>query len=217
MNAAIQHGPISGSALFLPARRRDAAASPRRDAKRPRIAARRPIGLGPRAILVTNPACKATPRIAREKPLARRAARRTSLYAGFLGSLLFSAAAFGLTYAVDAPRTLMSRSDYLAARQAIASDARAETGRCRAEAPSLRDVCRAQARATERVRKAQLDARYHGTVASATDAQRVAVKAQFDVTRARCNTLEAESRVQCLQSARADLARALALARAATT
>lgn len=217
MSAAIQQGPIPGSALFVPARRALAATRARTHAKVARVAGRRRIGLGRRAILVTNPASQATPRIARTKPVARRAARRTSLYAGFLGSLLFSAAAFGLTFAVDAPRTLMSRSDYLAAREAIVSQARAEAGRCRDEAAAARDVCRAQAHATERVRRAELDARYHGTVTAAAEARRVAAKARFEVTRARCNTMEAQERLECLHSARADEAKALAAVRSAST
>jgi len=217
MNAAIQQGPIPGSALFVSVPRRDAKVRTRTAARTTRIAARRPIGIGPRAILVTNPACKATRRTARVRPVAPRVARRTWLYAGCLGSLLFSAAAFGLSFAVDTPRTLMARSDYVTAREAIAAQARAETGQCRELPPSARDICRAETRANERMRRAELDARYHGTVASAAEVQRVAAKARFDVSRARCNALDAQGRVDCLRSARAEESRALAAARPAST
>ena len=217
MNAAIQQGPIPGSALFVSAPRRAAPSRKRGASPTPRIAARRPIGIGPRAILVTNPACKSTRRTARVRTAPPRAARRTWLYAGCLGSLLFSAAAFGLTFAVDAPRTLMSRGDYAVAREAIASQARIEAGQCREQPPNARDICRAQARANERTRKAELDARYHGTVAAAAEAQRVAAKGRFEVSRARCNVLDAQGRVDCLRSARAEESRALAAARPAST
>jgi hypothetical protein len=193
-----------------------AAAKAAANAKRVRYS-RRPIGIGPRAILVTNPACKATPRAVRVRAPVRRAARRTPLYAGLLGSLLFSAAAFGLSFAVDTPRTLMSRSDYVQARRAIESDARAAYGRCRTVEASSRDICRAEARAAERIRKAELDARYHGTVAAAADARLARVKAQFDVAKARCNVLHSEVRLQCLQSARVEEARAAAATRPAAT
>lgn len=217
MNAAIQQGPISGSALFISSPRRDAPPRKRAAPKIAPIAARRPIGNGPRAILVTNPARKSTRRTPRLRTAPQRPARRTWLYAGCLGSLLFSAAAFGLTFAVDAPRTLMSRADYAMAREAIASQARAEAGQCREQAANARDVCRAQARANERTRRAELDARYHGTVAAAAEAQRVAAKARFDVSRARCNALDAQGRVECLRSARAEESRALAATRPAAT
>jgi hypothetical protein len=174
---------------------------------------RRAIGRGPRAILVTNPACKATPRRVSREPAVRRTARRTPLYASLLGSLLFSAAAFGLTFAVDAPRTLMSRPDYLSARQSIEAQARAALGRCRPLQPAARDVCRAEARAPARVDRAELDARYHGTVAAAADAQRVRAKAQFDVARARCNAMSSGERLACLQAARADEAHRLSALR----
>jgi hypothetical protein len=223
MRAAVQPGPVFGSALFVSPRRPVAAAKHKRArAKRAAASAtqvrytRRPIGLGRRAILVTNPACKATPRVVRAKPVMRRAARRTPLYAGLAGSLLFSAAAFGLSFAVDTPRTLMARSDYVSARQAIESDARAAFGRCRAEPSSGRDVCRAEVRANERVAKADLDARYHGTVAAANDAKLARARARFEVARARCNALESGERLQCLQAARAEEAHGTAARRAAT-
>jgi hypothetical protein len=218
MRAAVHEGPVFGSALFVsvPSSR---ARAKRAAGKAMRVTySRRPIGMGPRAILVTNPACKASARVLRaKKPAARRAVRRTPLYAGLLGSLLFSAAAMGLSYAVDSPRTLMSRADYLQARQAIAAEARSALGKCRAVEIPARDVCRAQARAGERIGRAELDARYHGTVSAAADARLARVKARFDVERARCDALDADSRSQCLQSARVDEAREAAAARPAAT
>jgi hypothetical protein len=207
MRAAIQQGPVFGSALFV-SRHRVHARARRAVACAQRVRySRRPIGIGPRAILVTNPACKATPRAVRAQPVARRATRRTPLYAGLAGSLLFSAAAFGLTFAVDTPRTLMSRGDYLQARQAIVSETRAAMGLCRAVEASARDICRAEARAAERIHRAELDARYHGTVAAAADVRLARAKARFEVARARCNALETDERLQCLHAARVDEAR----------
>jgi hypothetical protein len=215
----MHQGPVFGSALFVPAQRRSpgtrAKAAPV-DAPRAHLE-RRPIGLGRRAILVTNPAVRVRARALRMKLVARRAARRTPLYAGFLAALLFSAAAFSLSFAVDTPRTLMSRADYVLARQAIESQVRAALGRCRAVEAAARGVCRAQARADERVQKAQLNARYHGTVAAAADVRLARAKASFDVARARCNVLGSSERLQCLQSARASETRMIASARPAAT
>ena len=216
MAATIPQGPVLGPALFVPARRAKPAA--RRAAQpAPARAARRRIGLGPRAILVTNPACKSTPRRARVKAIPRRRARRLPLYAGFIGSVLFSAAAFGLSFAVDTPRTLMSRSDFVLARQAIQDETRAALGRCRSVEMPGREICRVEARAAERVHRAELDARYHGTVAAAAEVRVAQAKADFEVARARCNALTSAERLQCLQAARATEAKAVAAARPAAT
>ena len=218
MAATIPQGPVLGSALFVPFHRTKPLprVRGRRDVPTARPS-RRPIGLGRRAILVTNPACKATPRVAHVKPVPRRPARRTPLYMGFMASLLFSAAAFGLSFAVDSPRTLMSRSDYALARQAIAAESRAALGQCRGVESAAREICRAQARAVERVHRAELDARYRGTVAAAADVRVARAKADFEVARARCNVLDSAQRGQCLQLARTAEARAVAAARPAAT
>jgi len=218
MAATIPQGPVLGSALFVPFRRTKSVArrQTRRDLPSARVS-RRPIGLGPRAILVTNPACKATPRVVRAKPAPRRHARRTSLYAGFMAALLCSAAAFGLSFAVDSPRTLMSRSDYVLARQAIESEMRAALGQCRAVEAAAREVCRAEARAAEGVHRAELDARYRGTVAAAADVRVARAKGDFAVARARCNALDSAARLQCLRAARSAEANAVAQARPAAT
>jgi len=218
MAATIPQGRVLGSALFVPSRRAKPAprARGRREPVAPRVT-RRPIGLGARAILVTNPACKTTPRVVRAKPVARKPSRRTPLYAVFMATLLFSAAAFGLSFAVDSPRTLMSRSDYASARQAIESQTRAALGQCRAVEAATREICRAQARAAERVHRAELDARYRGTVAAAADLRVARAKGDFEVARARCNVLDAAERAQCLQAARTTEAKAVAAARPAST
>jgi hypothetical protein len=215
MRAAIQAGPVFGSALFVSTRR---AAPARTPASKVARATRRRIGMGERAIIVTNPAGRASVRAVQANPLRRRTrASRTSLYASLAGALLFSAAAFGLSLAVDTPRTLMSRTDYAAGRQAIEADVRAGIGNCRTVDAAERDVCKAEARAQGRVQRADLDVRYHGTVAAANDAQLARVKAQFEVARTRCNASAGEARAQCIAMARAEKARAYAQARPAAT
>jgi hypothetical protein len=138
------------------------------------------------------------------------------MYASVLGALMFSAAAFGISAAVDSPRTLMSRGDYAVARKAIEGEARIALARCRAAEGGTRDICKAEARAGERVRKADLDARYHGTVSAAADAKLAHAKAHYDVAKAKCGGIPGDGKVECLQSARAEKAKALADAKLAS-
>jgi hypothetical protein len=138
------------------------------------------------------------------------------MYASLAGALMFSAAAFGINSAMDTPRTLMSRGDYAVAKTAIDAETRVSLGRCRDIESVAREVCKAEVRAEERVRKADLDARYHGTVAAAADARLARAKAQYDVAKAKCGGFASDRRAECLHSARADKQRALADAKVAS-
>lgn len=204
-------GPIPGSALF-------ASRTPTRDSENPRPPTlnRRQIGLGTRAIIVTNPAHTASRRVTALPMKRGTKMKRTTMYVSLAGALMFSAAAFGISSAVDTPRTLMSRGDYGVAKQAIETETRIALSACRSVEGTTRDICKAQARAGERVKKADLDARYHGTVSAAADAKLARAKAHYDVARAKCGTQPNEQRVDCLQQARAEKSRELADAKLAS-
>ena len=177
---------------------------------------RRQIGTGYRSIIVTDPARVATRRIARPVATGRTMKRRTFYLTSFL-ALFLSAAALGIGAAVDTPATLMSRGDFAQGKKAIEAETRLAYASCRNETGSARDVCKAEVRAAERVKIADLQARYHGTVAAAEDARLARAKAQFEVARARCGVQSGEARVDCLRSAREDRTRALEQAKLAST
>jgi hypothetical protein len=215
-------GPILGSALFVSAHRRVQAPqrrkSPTQDSGNSPSARRqrRQIGVGTREIIVTNPAHTASRRVIL-RPLKRgMKMKRTTMYVSLAGALMFSAAAFGISSAVDSPRTLMSRADYSVARKSIESETRIALGHCRDVDGAPRDVCKAEVRAEERIKRADLDARYHGTVSAAADARLARAKAQYDIAKAKCGVYGSEQKVECLQSARAEKARALADAKLAS-
>jgi hypothetical protein len=140
----------------------------------------------------------------------------TTLYASLVGALAVSATAFGISTAVDSPRSLMSPIDYGAAKKVIEAEASTAIERCRAMDGRDREVCKAEARATERVGKADLEAQYRGTVAAATDARLARAKARFEVAKVKCADQRSEDKVSCLRSARAEKAKALAEAKLAT-
>jgi hyperosmotically inducible periplasmic protein len=142
--------------------------------------------------------------------------KRTTLYATIIGALMVSATAFGISAAVDSPRSLMSPVDYSAARKAIEGDLRGTLEKCRDLEGQVKDICKAEARANERIRKAELEADYRGTVAAAADAKLARAKAQFDVARAKCGGEHSEGKLSCLRSARADKAKALSEAKLAS-
>lgn len=143
--------------------------------------------------------------------------KKTTLLLTVFLAVFMSIGAFGLSAAVDSPRTLMSRTDYNASRKAIEAETRITFGRCRTLTGGDRDVCKAESRATERVKVADLQARYYGTVAAAEEARMAHARAGFDVAKARCDSQAGNSRSDCIKAARDDRARALAQARQATT
>ena len=210
MRAAIAQGPVRGPALgIFPTRASDDSA--------PGFRARRQIGTGSRSIIVTDPARVATRRHARPAVDRGRPMKRTTVYVTSFLAVFLTAAAFGIGAAVDTPPTLMSRADYDKGKKAIEAETRTAFAACRTESGNARDICKAQARAEERVKVAELKARYHGTVAAAEEVKAVRAKAQFDVARARCGTQNGEARIECLKSAREDRTRSLAEAQPAST
>ena len=108
--------------------------------------------------------------------------KRTTLFTTIAGAILVSATALGIGAAVDSPRSLMSPVDFGAAKKAIEAESHAAMSKCRElDSQGLdsqgKDLCKAEAKADERIRKADLEAQYRGTVAAATDAKlaRVAI------------------------------------------
>lgn len=128
----------------------------------------------------------------------------TSIFAGFL-----SLAALGISASVDMPSTLMSPAVYEQLKREVEADARQALGHCREARGLEREVCRAEARSAERVKKAELYARYHGTVSAQQEFRLARAKAAYDVAKARCGAHPGEGRYDCLRAARAEHAKLL--------
>ncbi|MEP7069351.1 MAG: hypothetical protein ABI789_08930 [Usitatibacter sp.] len=134
--------------------------------------------------------------------------KRTTLVATIAGAILVSATALGISAAVDSPRSLMSPVDYGASKRAIETEAHAAVAKCGDLDRQAKDMCRAEAKADERIRKADLEALYRGTVAAAADAKLARAKAQYEIARAKCGDQHGEDRISCMRIARAAKAKA---------
>ena len=174
-----------------------------------RVRPRRQIGVGARAIIVTDPARISYQRRHPQPVKQGRKMQLTTLYATLVGALAVSATAFGISTATDTSRSLMSPVDYGEAKKAIEAETRVAVSHCRDLEGQSKDLCKAEARAEERIRKADLEARYRGTVAAAADARLARAKAQYEIAKARCSAERSEDKLACLRSARADKAKAL--------
>ena len=99
-----------------------------------------------------------------------------------LAVFLALTAALVVAAAVEAPPSLMSRAERLAALAEIERAGRLEISRCRdVEEPADRAVCRARVRAKERVSVATLEARYRGTVNARESIRQVQARAAHSV------------------------------------
>jgi hypothetical protein len=136
--------------------------------------------------------------------------QRTSIYIASALAVFLSVVALGISAAVDTPRTLMSRADYGSAKKAIESESALAYAGCRNQKGAAREVCKAEVRGTERVKIADLQARYYGTAAAQENAREARVKAKFDVARVQCNVRGGDSEPDCLRAARDDQAKNLA-------
>jgi len=224
MSVATTQGPIfasapriSGAAAQPFARERQPIPTGDSDKTASAVPPRRQIGFGRRAMIVTNPALFRTPRRHDMPIAAEKSVKRSTLYAVLVGALIVSAGAVGLSAAVDSPRSLMDRNEYLQSKKAIEADSRLNLSKCRDVEGAARELCRAEGRADERTRKAELEASYRGTVAAAEDARLERAKARYDVARAKCTDQRGEDRLACLKAARAEKAKALAEAKHAAT
>ena len=142
--------------------------------------------------------------------------KRTTLIATIAGAILGSATALGISAAVDSPRSLMSPVDYGASKKAIEGETHAAISKCRDLESQARDLCKAEAKADERIRKADLEAQYRGTVAAAADAKLARAKAQYDLARAKCSDHRGDEKISCMRQARAEKAKAFSDAKFAS-
>ena len=142
--------------------------------------------------------------------------KKTTLVATLAGALLVSVTAFGISAAVDSPRSLMSPTDYSASKKAIEAQAHSLLGKCRDQDGSARDLCKAEVRADERVRKAELEAQYRGTVSAAAEVKLARAKADYDIAKARCSDHRGEEKISCLRTARSERTKALEAAKLAS-
>jgi hypothetical protein len=131
-------------------------------------------------------------------------------------AMFFGAAGYGIQSAFDTPPTLMSAGDHDREWRSIEGRTRADLARCRHEPAAARESCRLRARAADRVAKAELDARYYGTVQAEARARQMRARARFEVARADCLARGAD-RARCLTEARSERDKALAAAMVAAT
>ena len=107
------------------------------------------------------------------------------IYGTLAGFVIASVAAVGIGAGIETPRSFMTRDDYVSARLTLESQTRLELGQCRVLESPDKSACRSGVRANDRVRKAELEARYRGTVDAESELQAVRARNAARAERAR--------------------------------
>ena len=108
----------------------------------------------------------------------------------------------------------MTREAYKAEKDRIQADYKAAKEACNKLSGNAEDVCKAQAKADERIAIAELDAKNKGTAKARADARVVRAEAQYDVAKEKCDDLAGNAKDVCVKDAKAAEQRAKADARA---
>lgn len=109
----------------------------------------------------------------------------------------------------------ISNGDYDGQRERIGAQLRASLQKCNSLSGNAKDICVAQAKGTEKVAKAELEARRDNFTAKARYDVRIAkAEAAHDVAGEKCDDLAGNARDICVKDARAALTRSKAEANA---
>lgn len=89
-----------------------------------------------------------------------------------------------------------------AEEQRIEDQAKAEKAQCQRLEGNAEDICEAQAKAKEKIAKAELDAKYDPSPRNQRRAASMKAEGEYEVAKQRCGDFGAAARDQCRQEAR---------------
>jgi hypothetical protein len=113
-------------------------------------------------------------------------------------ALAFSGAALGQPQ----PLSPAERQAKDTEKQRIEAQAKAEKAQCQRLEGNAEDVCEAQAKAKEKIAKAELDAKYDPSPRNQRRAASMKAEGEYEVAKQRCGDRGAAARDQCRQEAR---------------
>lgn len=123
----------------------------------------------------------------------------------------FSLVTLGSVWATDAPA--MSKQAFKAAQQKIEAVARSERKACDTQKGRAAELCTTEAKAREKIAKAELEAEYRPSPDSTQEARNVKAEAEYDVAREKCHDLKGATRDRCVKTAKSAREAAIRLAK----
>ena len=104
----------------------------------------------------------------------------------------------------------MSKADYTAAKTRISADYKADKAACASLAGNAKDVCGEEAKAKEKVARAELEYSYSGKPADQTKVLETKAKSAYAVAKEKCDDKAGNDKQVCVQEAKAVETKALA-------
>ena len=116
---------------------------------------------------------------------------------------LLEAVVIGLAVPTLALGAAMSSSDYSAAKNRASADYKAAKAACDRLSGNPKDVCVAEAKATEKKMKADAEAQYKNTDKARRDAKIDTAEADYAVAKAKCGARTGNDKDVCIKEAKA--------------
>jgi hypothetical protein len=113
------------------------------------------------------------------------------------------ALALGFAFSTTVVAQAMSRHDYQAGKDRIATEYKSDKAGCLALSGNASDVCNLQARGKEKVAIATLEAAYKPTVQNHYEVRVAKAEADYAVARERCDDLSGNPKDVCVKEAQA--------------
>ena len=111
--------------------------------------------------------------------------------------------------------TSMSKADYSTAKTRISADYKTDKAACATLTANAKDVCVQEAKAKEKVARAELEYGYTGKVGDRTKVAEVKAKSAYAVAKEKCDDQTGNNKDVCVKEAKAVEVKALADAKAA--
>lgn len=105
---------------------------------------------------------------------------------------------------------MMSKSDYKAAKARISDTYKADKSACTSMMGNAKDVCMEEAKAKEKVARAELEYDHSGKASDRNKVLEVKAKTAYAVAKERCDDLAGNAKDVCVQEAKAQETKALA-------
>ena len=129
-------------------------------------------------------------------------------------AVIVMALGLGTAGAAYAANDRMSREAYKAEKDRIDVEYKTAKEACNKLSGNVEDVCKAQAKANQRIAEAELDAKNKGTAKARYDARVARAEAQYSVAKEKCDDLSGNPKDVCMKEAKAAETKAKADAKA---
>jgi len=105
--------------------------------------------------------------------------------------------------AINANAATMSKAEYKSAKAQISADYKSAKASCNSSVGNKKDICIAEAKGSEKVAKADLEARYTGKEKAQYNLQIAKADAAYSIAKQKCDDMKGNDKDVCVKQAKA--------------